>query len=338
MSIRPRIDDYLERAADLRRRGESFVTATVVRVERPTSGRPGDRAIVTADGRVHGWVGGSCAEPSVVAEARAALADGKTRLLRLSPDPSAEPEREGTTTRNMTCFSGGAMEVFVEPHFAPPHLLVFGASPVGLALVALGKAAAHRVTLVELAGRETSESGADLVVTSARDVPARDAAPTFAVVCTHGTFDEAALDLALGQGADYVGLVTSRRRLEALRAEALERGVDRSLLDRLHAPAGLDIGAQGPEEIAVSILAEIVRERRAVGVAPAPVTSDAGRQTAEIDLPVALDPICGMSVVKEGARHSFDYHGETYYFCCAGCRAKFAAAPETYLAARGSAR
>ena len=332
-----RIDDYLERASQLRRRGASFVVATVVRVERPTSGRPGDVAIVTADGRVEGWVGGSCAEPSVIEEARAALADGKTRLLRLCPEPGAEPEREGTTTRNMTCFSGGAMEIFVEPHFAPPHLVVFGASPVGLALVALGKAAAHRVTLVELAGREAGRSGADRIVISARELPPRDEAPTFAVVCTHGTFDESALDLALALGADYVGLVTSRRRLAALRADAEGRGVEPALLDRLHAPAGLDIGAQGPEEIAVSILAEIVRERRAQPAASTRLLADAGRATAEVEVPVARDPVCGMSVVKEGARHTFLHRDETYYFCCGGCRTKFEAAPHTYLAtAQGS--
>ncbi len=346
-------DDFLARVAELRRNGEAFVTATVVRVERPSSGRPGDKAVVTAGGRVHGWVGGSCAEPVVVKEAAVALQDGRSRLLRLTPDAGEEPVREGMADLPMTCFSGGVMEIFLEPHLARPRLLVFGSSPIGRALVALARVVDYRVSLIELGGRDTAGIEADRVVRSAgelaedvgsslrKDDDGDPRPPTYAVVATHGTFDEEALERALALGTDYVGLVTSRRRFEAIREELSARGVAEQAIDRIRAPAGIDIRAQRPEEIAVAILAEIIqlRQRQAsaganskAGIsAESAMTGrglavEAGRARGE-----AVDPVCGMTVSPTESPHIHEHAGIVYFFCCAGCRRKFAADPSAYL-------
>ena len=330
----PRIDDFLARAAELRRRGEAFVVATVVRVEPPTSARPGDKALVTEGGHIHGWVGGACSEPAVLAEARKVLATGCCRLLRLgardstdSGDPGGErgsvpgANADALVDLPMTCFSGGAMDIFLEPHVAAPHLLVFGATPVGRALLEVACVAGYRTTLVELAGRDATEARADQVVTEPGSIPARDPAPTFAVVTTHGTFDDQALQAALELGADYVGLVTSRKRFDAVRDELRLRGVGEDDVARIHGPAGIDIGAQAPEEIAISIVAEIIAELRS----RPPATSE------PIERPTTTDPVCGMTVEVEGTRWAHVFDGVRYLFCGSGCQARFAADPPRYL-------
>ena len=256
------MSELFDAAVELRQRGEAFVVATVVRAESPTSGKPGDKALITADGVVTGWVGGSCAQPVVEREARAALADGECRLLRLSPDVKVPRNRPGLTLRPMTCYSGGTMEIHIEPYLVQPHLLVFGNSPAAQALLSLGGVMGYRVTAVDLTDRPRLE-GETEIVRDLAEIPATTAESTVAVVATHGVFDEEALEWLLERGASYVGLVTSKRRLEAIRAALVERGVDRAALECIHAPAGLDIGARRPEEIALSILAQVVEVRRA---------------------------------------------------------------------------
>jgi xanthine dehydrogenase accessory factor len=213
------------------------------------------------------------------------------------------------------------MDIFLEPHVAAPHLLVFGATPVGRALLEVACVAGYRTTLVELAGRDATETRADQIVTEPGSIPARDPAPTFAVVTTHGTFDDQALQAALELGADYVGLVTSRKRFDAVRDELRLRGVGEDDVARIHGPAGIDIGAQAPEEIAISIVAEIIAELRS----RPPATSE------PIERPTTTDPVCGMTVEVEGTRWAHVFDGVRYLFCGSGCQARFAADPPRYL-------
>ncbi len=297
--------DFFARARELERQGRPFATATVVRVERPTSGRPGDKAIVTLEGELYGWVGGSCARPTVIEEAAKALREDRSRLIRLSPQPEAEPGREGLTDLAMTCFSGGTMEIFIEPHQPKSKLAVVGDQPVAQALAKLGEALGLDV-----------EAGFD----------AQEVHPlTFVVVATHGDSDEIALVEALESPAPYVGLVSSPKRAESIRAYLKKRGFTENSLSRLRAPAGLDIQARSPEEIALSILAEIVQVRRNLELIewqPAAASSPK---------PTSLDPVCGMSVETEGARVTHEHDGVIYTFCCVGCRERFAADPKAYL-------
>ncbi|NIP80474.1 MAG: XdhC family protein, partial [Actinobacteria bacterium] len=254
-------DEFFQKAQELRAEGVPFATALVVRAERPTSGKPGDRAIVTLDGTMYGWIGGSCAQPTVVQEAARALVDGHPRLIRLSPDPGSRPVPEGVEEVPMTCFSGGTLDIFIEPHQPTPRLLVVGSLPVARALAHLGKAMGYQVTAVDPGGGEAMDH-ADEVLRDLEQIPPRVTPLTFAVVATHGEFDEPALQAVLATRAPYVGLVASRARGAAVLESLARDGLDPATLDRVRFPAGLDIHARRGDEIAVSILAEIVQTLR----------------------------------------------------------------------------
>ncbi len=314
-------DDYFLKAHELTQRGEPFATATVVRAERPTSGKPGDRAIVTAGGELHGWIGGSCAQPTVVREALAALHDDQSRLVRLSPDPAAQQPREGVRDVAMTCYSGGTLEIFIEPHPPRPRLLVVGGLPVARALAHLGHAMSYHVIAVDpdhaggvIAG--AAEQLADLDAMAARVTPL-----TFAVVATHGHYDELALERLLPTAAPYVGLVASRTRAEAVRRYLADQGLPAPQVARLRAPAGLDLGARRGDEIALSIMAEIVGSRR-----QAPAEAASAPATAAC-------PVCATMVAVAGAKFTAVHEGATYYFCCPGCRYVFVQSPAQYVVA-----
>jgi xanthine dehydrogenase accessory factor len=321
-------DDFYARAAELTRGGAPFVTATVVRAERPTSGKPGDKAIITADGVMHGWIGGSCAQPTVVREALLALRDDRSRLVRLSPDPTGQPAREGVSDVAMTCFSGGTLEIFIEPCQPRPRLLIVGGLPAARALAQLGRAMSYHVIMADPDYRPGAEEPpADELITDLAALPGWVNPLTYAVVATHGHYDEPALELLLPTVAPYVGLVASRTRAEAVRAYLADQGLGSEQIARLRAPAGIDIRARRGDEIALSIMAEIVERRRSA-------EQIAWEQEIPASPPAsALDPVCGMTVEIATAKATYDYEGTTYYFCCPGCRYSFKQEPERYLEA-----
>lgn len=319
-------DSFFGRAHALERRGEPFATATVVRIERPTSGKPGDRAIVTIGGELHGWVGGSCARPTVIREGLAALADGQSRLIRLSPEPDGRSDFEGITDLSMTCFSGGTMEIFIEPNPPRPRLIVVGDQPVARCLAALGQAVGYHVLV---AGESAAIEGVETIATPS-EIPSHVHPRTFVVVATHGDHDEIALELVLGAGAPYVGLVASRQRAESIGRYLRDRGLTEERLASLHSPAGLDLGARTPAEIAVSIVAEIVQVGRSLETFAWPTAAGAPSPNKTPN-ETAVDPICGMSVEVGSARHVLEHAGTSYYFCCAGCLDAFSADPAAHL-------
>ena len=323
-------DEFFQKAHELRADGQPFATAVVVRAEKPTSGKPGDRAIVTLDGTMHGWIGGSCAQPTVVREAARALADGAPRLIRLSPDHGARPVPKGIEEVAMTCFSGGTLDIFIEPHQPTPRLLVVGSLPVAQALAHLGKAMNYHVVAVDPT-RGDAMAHADEVLQDLAQVAGTVTPLTFAVVATHGDFDEAALKAILETAVPYVGLVASRTRGEAVLGSLKLDGVDDAERSRVRFPAGLDIKAKRGDEIAISILAEIVETRRTIDELSwgAPARGEAAPPEPE----TAIDPICHMTVEIAGALHTHEHAGRTYYFCCGGCLSRFAADPDAYLAA-----
>ena len=319
--------DLLQLAADLARREEPFVLAVVVRRQPASSSQAGDMALITATGVFHGWLGGSCTQPTVVREARRALAEGRPRLVALAPDPELV-RRPGITVFPMTCNSGGTVEIYLEPVLPSPSLVVFGVSPTARALAKLGKAMGYTVVAVDPAAEPDLFPGADQVLTDLGKAPrlyAPSAGPRFAVVATLGEGDETAIRDALALAPAYLGVVASRKRFALLRETLLAVGVSAAALDAIRNPAGLDIGARAPEEIALSVLAEIVERRRAEALKP-PETKAEPREEA-----TAVDPICGMTVEIAGARHTAEYGGRTWYFCCGGCRQRFLAAPESYV-------
>jgi len=308
----------LSRRADaLRAARTPFVVATVVRAQRPTSVRTGDAALVLGDGTIEGFVGGSCAEQSVRLHALRALETGEALLLRILPGDDDAPATEGAVTVQNPCLSGGSLEIFLEPMLAPPRVVVVGETPIADAVVRLG-AELDLTTEQAWPGDELEPSEGDLAV----------------VVAAHGRAELRALRRALEGDVPYVGLVASRVRGEAVRGELRAEGVAEERLAALETPAGLDIGARTPEEIALSILARIVAVRRGEQrvavrlVAPEPaVATRLARQTA-------VDPVCGMAVAASADTPHVEHDGRIVYFCCDGCRATFEQDPARFVAAR----
>ncbi len=335
------------RVAELEAAGGTFAVATVVAVQRPTSARPGAMGIVHPDGTIEGWVGGSCAQPVVVREALRALVDGHPRLLRLSKSAPAEGRRgDGVVELVMTCHSGGTLEIYVEPHRPAPSLWIAGTTPIVGALVSLGAATGWRVSVFDPIADEEAFPDAERVSTQTalgRIDP--DVSP-YVVVATQGIWDEEALAAALRRDVSYVGLVASPTRAGVVRAWLRdEANVPEERLAALRAPCGMDLGAETPEEIAISILAELVQVRRgraAFVAVPGPATLAGGTAAsgllAEVALApvvddiVLLDPVCGMTVDREHARHLAEHDGVVYAFCSMGCRTAFIKEPGAYVA------
>ena len=295
--------DILARAAELRSRGEPFALATVTLSRRPTSARLGAKAVITPDGALFGWVGGACSQPGVIRHAREALADGQPRLVRLTPEDEGI-EREGVISLPMTCHSGGTVEIFIEPFLPDPYLIAFGDSPIARALTELGVSLGFETVQLDHAGGDLSDRFAAQRL-------------KFIVVATMGVDDEAALLSALALEPDYLALVGSSRRFAALADYLRAEGVTGEQIETIHAPAGLDISAQTPAEIAVSILAEIIQVRAGLRQSGQGGVAVDDRQSRAPQ--IVIDPICGMEVDLATARHTLDVDGETLGFCSAGC-------------------
>lgn len=321
----------LEKA--LRDEGQPYVMATVVRVEKPASARPGARAIITQDGNLTGWIGGSCTEPHVIQEAKHALQDGSSRLLRICPpEKLGLAPQEGVVEVQITCASGGTLEIYIEPRLAAPRLLVVGHQAVAQAISRLGKELDYSVTVIgEDASREHFPD-ADLLIQGLDFSRVGITPNTFVAIASHGNYDEQALEILLPSKAAYVALVTSKKRADAVRAYLRQSGIAEEALARLKYPAGLDFGAETPAEIALSILAEIIQFRRRglPGITLEPEPAEA-QMTHEVEPESAVDPVCGMTVDIHTARYKTVYEGQTYYFCAAQCQHRFEKNPAEYL-------
>ena len=328
-------NDLLERAAELSRAGVAFARATVVRAEKPTSAKPGANALITADGALTGWVGGSCTEHTVLSQARKALQDGQPRLVRLCPPEKlgAAPQ-EGVIEVTLTCASGGTLEVYIEPHLPRPRLIAVGHLPVAEALARLGHGLGYTVSVIGPDVTPERFAGVAQVSHSLDFAQLTITPQTYIVVASHGNYDEPALEGALRSDAPYVALVASRKRAASVVEYLREAGLPPERLARLKYPAGLDIGAVTPEEIALSILAEIVQVRRQRQEQQSMASSEqppALPQAAPAAPTEALDPVCGMTVEIATARYTSEHAGQTYYFCAAGCKRSFDRDPAKYL-------
>jgi xanthine dehydrogenase accessory factor len=294
-------------ADELIRSRVPFVHATVVRAQRPASAHAGDTALVRADGVIDGFVGGTCAESSVREYGLMTLSTNEPLLLRIVPgEQLPHGDEEGAVTVANPCLSGGSVEIFLEPRVPAPRLLVVGDSPIAEALATLGRPLGFDV-------ERTAEDAA---------VPEADDAAL--VVASHGRGEEPALTRALQLGVPYVGLIASRIRGAAVLASLDVTDAERS---RVHSPAGLDIGGRTAAEIALSVLAEIVQERRAAerhGAAAASPQTQSAR---------AVDPVCGMTVAAVDASPHLTIDGVTTWFCCPGCRRAYEKDPARYATA-----
>jgi xanthine dehydrogenase accessory factor len=318
------LDDFLKRSAALAAAGEHFATATVVRCQPPTSAKPGDKAIVYPDGRLWGWIGGGCAQPVVIKEALKCLADGRPRLVRITD--SENDTEEGVVDYTMTCHSGGALDIYIEPVLPKPHIVILGRSPIAQTLARLGSVIGYAVSVVT--EEASAEDFGDSAVLTRKNFTLEDqefSSQSFLVVSTQGEGDEEALEQALKSNAGYVAFVASRTKTQKVIEYLRQRGLAEKKLKRLRAPAGLNIGAASPQEIALSILAEIVQVRAKSLTQP-----EATKQPADAE--EARDPVCGMSVDSASARHRSEYQNKSFYFCCAGCKQTFDQEPGKYAA------
>jgi xanthine dehydrogenase accessory factor len=289
-------DSLTRRAQQLSSEGSPFVLATVVRTRRPASVQAGTAGIVLEDGTIEGFIGGVCAQHSVRLYALTAIDSGAPLLLRIDPNGPEKPvAEEGAVTVRNTCLSGGEIEVFLEPVLPAPRVLVAGDSPVAAALQTLG-----------------TEVGLDVVAAhDVKDAVLTPAAGDLAlVVAAHGQDELSILRAGLEAGVRYVGLVASPRRGAAVTEELRAKGVSEDLLARLETPAGIDIGARTPPEVALTVVARIVELRRS---AAAPSSR----------LATAVDPVCGMTVTITPGTPRVEHGGETVYFCGDGCRERF---------------
>jgi xanthine dehydrogenase accessory factor len=322
-------DNFLDRAAALRAAGKAFALVTVVRAEAPTSAKPGAKALVDADGNIEGWIGGGCAQPAVLKTVKQALADGRPRLVRISPTRDGDTQ-EDIVAYGMSCHSGGTLEIFVDPVLPRPVLAILGAAPTAQSLAGLAPRVGFEVTAA--APGATAELFPDAASTADAFVLPKPV-PRFVVVATQGKGDEEALEAALAAGAPRIWFIASRRKAEKLKTYLNDRGHDPARVDAIVAPAGIDIGAATPEEIALSVLAAVVKalrtETQPVLALQAEVPAAAPAQ--------AIDPVCGMTVDPATARHRSEYQGTQYYFCCPHCKHAFDQRPEEFLHAAAGA-
>ena len=319
--------EILKQADELEQRGQAFALATVVWRQGPSSSQQGARAIITADGELHGWIGGACAEPTVIREAQRVIADGTPRLLLLgSPDQFGAAVPEGMTVVPISCQSEGALEVYIEPVVTAPHLVVVGRSPMAHTLAELAGALGWRTELV---------AAEEFTATTATE-------QSMVVVATQGHGDEEAVEQAAAARPAYLGLVGSHRRGAAVLGYLADRGLPADQLDRVRVPAGLDLGHITHQEIAVAILAELVQLRAsgdlagaagAASASTATALASAGTQPGPGTAPApaqTVDPVCGMTVPATAASFPLAHDGVTYYFCSTNCRRRFEQDPAAY--------
>ncbi len=293
----------------------------------PSSSQQGSRAVITASGELHGWIGGACAEPTVIREAQQVIAAGTARLLLLgSPEQFGGSVPDGMTVVPIACQSEGALEVYIEPVLPVPHLVVIGRSPMAQTLVSLAGTLGWRAILIDGPDFTAAEAGPGSMV----------------VVATQGHDDEAVIERAAAARPAYLGLVGSHRRGAAVLGYLADRGVPKDQLDRVHVPAGLDLGRIAHPEIAVAILAELI-QLRASGAIPSGQRADAPAEDGETTPAAsaspaaadlgreATDPVCGMLVPVTSLTVTASDSGSTYYFCGAGCRQAFVQDPAAYL-------
>lgn len=310
-------DDVLEKAQQLRAEQAIFALATVVLARQPTSGTQGGHAIIFPDGRMEGWVGGHCARPAVIRQSIEALTAGAPRLVVISPDIKEPTSLNGGVVNvPMLCAGQGELQVFVEPFLPRTALVVIGESAVARAIARFAALLDFEVWACDPLADMQNFPDADRLVATLDALSPQLTERNIVVVATIGEYDEDAAQVALESSASYVGLVASNKRLAAVKADLSERGLTEDQIARLKRPAGLKSFVIKPEEIAFSVVAELIEARhQGVGIRTNFATQP---QRAE-----SIDPICGMTVDVATARYSSVRDGETYYFCCAGCKATF---------------
>ena len=301
----------------------SFATAIVVKHDIPISGKSGDKAIILNDGSLLGWIGGGCTNPIVIEEGLSALNSGKSKLIVIDPENNSD-NGPGEKHFQMSCHSGGSLSVYIEPVFPRPLIVVMGNSPVASSLLKMSSELDYETLwTVNNNEKENEILEVDRIQETFDLKNINLSSPCFIIVCTQGENDWEALASAMKTSVDYVAFVGSRRKTETLKKELLENGVSPDRLGEMVNPAGLNLKAKTPSEIALSILAEIIQLLRDDNTQDNQVVSESEEMT--------IDPVCGMQVDTKLNKNTFQFKNQDYHFCCNGCKTKFKNNPELFL-------
>ena len=318
-------NDLIYQISKYMEQGEEFAVAQVIWREAPSSGKPGDKAIILKDGTMIGWIGGGCVKGIAIKEAHEAIRENKSRLVRINPDEVNGEEDSNHKTYRMTCHSGGTMELFIEPITPNPQLIIVGKSNIARALSKLAIAANLRVNVLSNDVHKGMFPGVNNIHDRVDFSKINIDKNTFIVVATQGEDDEESIRKALETSCNYVGFISSLRKSVKIKEYLEQTELSANRINELKTPVGMDINAKLPEEIAISILAEIVELFRD------PNRKVDNESDTVINDDSYINPVCGVSVSKKDAKHVLEYGAHTVYFCCDGCKVSFDTEPEKYI-------
>ena len=318
-------NDLIDQISKYMGEGEEFAVAQVIWREAPSSGKPGDKAIILKDGTMIGWIGGGCVKGIAIKEAHEAIRENKSRLVRINPDEVNGEEDSNHKTYRMTCHSGGTMELFIEPITPNPQLIIVGKSNIARALSKLAIATNLRVHVLSNDVNKGMFPGVKNIYDRVDFSKINIDKNTFIVVATQGEDDEESIRKALETSCNYVGFISSLRKSVKIKEYLEQTELSANRINELKTPVGMDINAKLPEEIAISILAEIVELFRD------PNRKVDNESDTVIDDDTYINPVCGVSVSKKDAKHVLEYGAHTVYFCCDGCKVSFDTEPKKYI-------
>ena len=314
--------NWILRAADLEKKSIPFAIATVIDTIAPTSAKPMAKAIITADGKMEGWIGGGCAKDSVIDEALHCLKTGMSSVLRLSPQQFSDGNVSYKKEIFLMCESGGTLEFHIEPVLPMTKLVIYGSTPAVEALAKMGEILDYEIYALAPGISEIDLPDGVIKMEEFSAIEGQ----CVAVVAAQGEGDLRALKAAIASKPEFLSLIASKKKSKSLLKQLANDGIRQDEIDSIKFPAGLDIGAVTPQEIAVSIIAELVQQKMAKAHEDKIIL-----EVSEPNNGKAKDPICGMLVDPLTADHSSDYEGITFYFCCGGCKERFETEPAAYV-------
>jgi xanthine dehydrogenase accessory factor len=324
------LDKFLENIQKLIKKNELFALATVVRRDAPSSGKIGDKAIINKYGEIIGWVGGGCVRGIIIKEAEDIMRTGTAKLVKIGKSLN-NIKQEGVVEYKMTCQSEGTVEVFIEPIIPKPHIIIIGKTEIAKSLSKLAHYAGYRITgVAHDANLQTFEKVDELIThVSLKDV--KTSSETYIIVCTQGEGDEAALIEGLSKERAILGFVTSRKKWVSVTENLIALGNEKKNVESIIAPIGIDINAKKPDEVAISILAEMIQHKNSSDNQSAFQKFETNLAPGASKPVYYTNPVCGVPVDMNNPKHIVEYKGEKVYFCCDGCKVKFDAEPEKYI-------
>jgi xanthine dehydrogenase accessory factor len=323
-------DKFLEYAQELKSKNEPFVIAIVIWREPPSSSKVGDKALINKSGEILGWVGGGCVKSIIVREAEDALKTGRARLVKIGKSIESL-KRDGVMEYEMTCQGEGTVEIFIEPVIRQRHLVVIGKSAIARSLSKLAHDAGYYITGVARDANLQTFEKVDELITQINLANVKTTPASCIVVATQGEYDEEALLESLKKERVYIGFVASRKKMASIADYLADTGFDRAAISTIRSPAGIDINARNPDEVAISILAEMIQvQNSSTVVVPYEKSGEPGSGTV-ISPRYYINPVCEVPVNMDNPKYVIEYRGEKVYFCCDGCRVKFESDPEKFM-------